>query len=272
MLNAPIAPLIDNLKAKFPFEGYTNNATAPYYTVGNTVSKYLNNGDTLLDFGSGPCDKTSIVSQLGIDTTACDDLQDDWYKREDNTQKILDFALSMSIEFNIDLNSAIQRQYDMVMMNDVLEHIHHSPRHLLNDLVSAIKTNGYLFITVPNITNLRKRLDVLRGRTNLPSFELFYWYPGPWRGPTREYTRYDLEMLVEFLELKTVELTTVHHMLANLSPKLVAPYKLFTRVFPDLADTWLLVASKPAGWTPKKDVSDSEFSEIYSKKSKNLYE
>ena len=263
--------LIEKLEKEFPFKGYTKNATAPYHTVKNTVSRHLKAGDRLLDFGCGPCDKTSIVSQLGILATACDDLQDDWYKRDDNTQKILDFAKSMNIDFEFDLSTALQKQYDMVMMNDVLEHIHHSPRDLLNDLVSAIKPEGYLFITVPNITNLRKRLDVLRGRTNLPSFELFYWYPGPWRGPTREYTRYDLEKLVDYLGLQTVELTTVHHMLANLSPKLVTPYKLITTVFPDLADTWLLVASKPTDWVPKKEISDTEFSEIYKQKSRDLY-
>ena len=271
MATTAIEPLIDELKKNFPFKGYPNDATAPYYTVGNTVSKFLKPGSTLLDFGSGPCDKTSIASQLGISATACDDLQDDWYKRDDNTQKILDFAKSMKIEFEFDLSKALNSQYDMVMMNDVLEHIHHSPRDLLNDLVSSIKTDGYLFITVPNITNLRKRLDVLRGRTNLPAYELFYWYPGPWRGPTREYTRYDLEKLVEYRGLKTVELTTVHHMLNNLSPKLTAPYKLITKVFPDLADTWLLVAEKPSGWVPKKEISESEFAAIYGKKSKDLY-
>ena len=272
MVSPAIDSLIERLRNEFPFDGYIGNTVAPYYTVGNTVSKYMNTGDQLLDFGSGPCDKTSIASQLGITVTACDDLQDDWYKREENTQKILNFAKSMDIEFEFDLTTALQKEYNMVMMNDVLEHIHHSPRDLLNDLVSAIKPDGHLFITVPNITNLRKRLDVMRGRTNLPAFELFYWYPGPWRGPTREYTRYDLEKLVDYLGLKTVELTTVHHMLANLSPKLVTPYKLITNVFPDLADTWLLVASKPVEWTPKKEISYEEFSGIYNQKSRNLYQ
>ena len=271
MNKAKLEALVEDLANEFPFKGYTKNATAPYYTIGRIISSYLKSGDQLLDFGSGPCDKTSIASQLGMVVTACDDLQDDWYKQNDNTQKILDFAESKNIDFQFDLSSALQKQYDMVMMNDVLEHIHHSPRDLLNDLVSAIKPDGYLFITVPNITNLRKRLDVIRGRTNLPSFELFYWYPGPWRGPTREYTRYDLEKLVDYLGLHTVKLTTVHHMLANLSPKLVAPYKLITQLFPDLADTWLLLATKPNGWEPKKEISEAEFSVIYHKKSKDLY-
>jgi len=263
--------LIQNLSDNFPFENYTVNATNQYHTVGSIINKYLKEGDSLLDFGCGPCDKTSIVSQHGIKTTACDDLKDDWYKQKDNTQKILDFAAAMNIDFKFELSTALQQEYNMVMMNDVLEHIHHSPKDLLNDLISAIKTEGYLFITVPNITNLRKRLDVLRGRTNLPAYELFYWYPGPWRGPTREYTRYDLEKMVAYLGLEITELGTVHHMLGNLSSNLIGTYKLITRFFPDLADTWLLVARKPTNWTAKKNITKEEFAKIYQQKSRELY-
>lgn len=262
---------ISNVKEKFPFEGYLDGSLAPYFTVGNTVTKYLKEGDSLLDFGSGPCDKTAIASDLGIACSACDDLQDDWYKRGNNTQKILDFAKSMDIDFSFDLKKSLEGQYDMVMMNDVLEHLHHSPRDILNDLIESINPGGYLFITVPNITNLRKRLDVLRGRTNLPKYDLFYWYPGPWRGPTREYTRGDLEQMTKFLGMELVELTTVHHMLSNLSPKLLPIYKGITKVFPDLADTWSLVAKKPDNWKPIKEISDSEFAKIYQHKSKKLY-
>lgn len=262
---------IQNVKEKFPFEGYLDGNHAPYYTVGNTLTKYLKKGDALLDFGSGPCDKTAIASDLGFNCSAFDDLQDDWYKKDNNTQNILDFAKSMDINFSFDLNESLSHEYDLIMMNDVLEHLHDSPRDILNDLISSIKSNGYLFITVPNITNLRKRLDVLRGRTNLPKYDLFYWYPGSWRGPVREYTRGDLEQMTDFLGLELVELTTVHHMLTNLSPKLLPIYKAITKVFPDLADTWSLVAKKPSGWKPKKEISESEFAKIYQTKSKQLY-
>jgi len=41
--------------------------------------------------------------------------------------------------------------YDLVMLNDVIEHLHDSPRELLNDLIILIKPGGYLLITVPNL-------------------------------------------------------------------------------------------------------------------------
>lgn len=257
----------EKVKKLFPFEGYMDNSPAPYFTVETTLEKHLSKGQTILDFGSGPCDKTAIASALGFQCTACDNLQDEWYSHKNNTGMILDFAKSMDIHFEFDLDTALKSEYDMVMMNDVLEHIHNSPRTILNSLIGSIKTEGYLFITVPNITNLRKRLDVLRGRTNLPKYDLFYWYPDPWRGPVREYTRGDLVQMTEFLGLQLVELSTVHHMLGNLSAKLVPTYKLVTKVFPDLADTWLLVAKKPENWKARDHISDSDFAQIYKKTS-----
>ena len=70
----------------------------------------------------------------------------------------------------------------MVMLNHVVEHLHDFPRDLLNDLLTLVKPSGLLFITVPNAGNVRKRLDLLRGKTNLPPYEGYYWYPGRWRG------------------------------------------------------------------------------------------
>jgi 2-polyprenyl-3-methyl-5-hydroxy-6-metoxy-1,4-benzoquinol methylase len=67
-------------------------------------------------------------------------------------------------------------EFDMVMLNGVLEHLHDSPRDLLNDLLERVRERGYLYITVANHVNLRKRI-VLRGKTSHPQYEQYYWYP-----------------------------------------------------------------------------------------------
>jgi len=101
----------------------------------------------------------------------------------------------------------------MVMCHDVLEHLHDSPRELLNDLAELIKPTGLLFITVPNAVNIRKRISVLVGNTNHPRFDTYYWYPGPWRGHVREYVRKDLELLCQYLGFTIEQLNGCHHML-----------------------------------------------------------
>ncbi|MGI9351168.1 MAG: class I SAM-dependent methyltransferase [Rhizobiaceae bacterium] len=251
------------LKARFPFKGYVDNNTAPYFTVGDVIRKYLNPGDRLFDLGSGPCDKTAIAQAMGIQCTAVDDLADDWHKTGDNVMRIEKFAREVGITFSRKFEPLQPDTFDMIMMNDVLEHIHDSPREILVELVRGLKPGGYLFFSVPNLANIRKRLDLLRGRTNLPRYPLYYWYKGVWRGPQREYVRNDLVLMCEFLGVEIVELYTVHHMLQNLSPAFHPAYKLVTIFFPDWRDTWILIARKPKSWHAKTELSETEFAEIY---------
>ena len=46
-------------------------------------------------------------------------------------------------------------------------------------------------VTVPNLVDIRKRIAVVFGKTNLGPFELYYWAPIPFRGHIREFTRDD---------------------------------------------------------------------------------
>lgn len=242
---------IDAVQERFPFKGYMGRQRQKYRTVGRIVRKYLDPGDRVYDFGSGPCDKTAVVACLGMECTAYDDLQDAWHKENDNREKIRRFAVQMGIDFVEDFPPGEEDAFDMVMMNDVLEHLHESPREILTELVDALRDGGYLFCSVPNLANIRKRLSLLFGRTNLPDYELYFWYPGTWRGPVREYVRGDLERMVDFMNLETVELRGAAHMMHRLPSDLFRPiYRLMVRLMPGLADTWVLVARKPGGWDP----------------------
>src|SRR4030042_560440 len=72
----------------------------------------------------------------------------------------------LGIDFKLSNNGYIlfeKSSFDMLMMHDVLEHLHDSPRDLLNDLLELVKPEGYLFITVPNAVNIKKRISVLFG-------------------------------------------------------------------------------------------------------------
>jgi len=261
--------IIAELEDDFPFENYLQTGLASYRTVFDIVSRYLNPGQSLFDFGAGPCDKTAVAQRLGVQCSVWDDYSDAWYLREDNRAKIEAFAKSRDIELLAEFPTSLESDsFDMIMLNDVLEHIHDSPRDILNGLLSGLKEGGYLFVTVPNLANIRKRLSVLRGRTNLPAFDLYYWYQGPWRGPVREYVRGDMVSLCANLGLEQTQLGTVHHMLGNLPPIAQPLYKAATRVFPDWKDRWVLVARKPQGWQARTHISDKEFATIYGAKSR----
>lgn len=268
------------VRDKFPFEGYMAPQMDAYRNIARTVLRLLHVGARILDFGAGPCDKTAILQTLGFECFAYDDLQDEWHKVEGNREKIINFARDFGITYEVALHDKLPFQkntFDMIMMHDILEHLHDSPRVLLNDLLELAKPDGYLFITVPSLVNIRKRIHVLFGRTNLPQFRGYYWYPGKWRGHIREYTKTDLELLSEYLSLEIIELRGCHHMLSKL-PKLVRPiYLCVTGVFNGWRDSWLLVGKKKTGWKSSKHLPKSKLAEIlrisssYQYKGEELY-
>ena len=253
----------------FPFEGYMTpeegKTKGAYSNIADTVLRHLQPGSAILDFGCGPCEKTAILQFLGFHCSAYDDLQDDWHKLPGNREKILSFANKCGIDFKQATGGLMpfsKNSFDMIMLHDVLEHLHDSPCNLLNDLLELAKPNGLLFVTVPNAVNIRKRIDVLLGKTNLPPFEGYYWYPGSWRGHIREYVHNDLVLLADYLNLEVLELRGCDHMLQKLSSSIRPAYLFVTTLFPGWKDSWLLVARKKQGWAVKKTLPQSELARI----------
>jgi len=259
----------NKVKKEFPFAGYVDNALSGVVdNIACTIKKYLNPPAKILDFGSGPCDKTAVIQCLGYECSAFDDLLDDWHRKDNNLEKIIHFTKKFGIDFKLAENGYLpfpKEYFDMVMSHDVLEHLHDSPRDLLNDLCELLKPNGLLFITVPNLVNIRKRISVLCGKTNLPDYGTYYWYPGPWRGHVREYVKKDLILLSQYLGLEILPLRGCHHMLHRVPRKIRPIYLMLTKIFTGWRDSWLLVARKPENWIPKKNLSKEEFSKIMGK-------
>lgn len=260
------AAAIETVRRTFPFPGYLSEDDQPYLTIADTVTRCLPPGSRVLDFGAGPCDKTAVVQLLGYACSACDDLQDDWHKFSNNREQIQRFATQMGVDFKL----VVPRQplgypegsFDMVMLHDVLEHLHDSPRELLNELVGLLKDDGLLFVTVPNAVRFGKRFSVLLGRSGLTSYDGYYWSSGPWRGHVREYVKGELELLSRYLGLPVVELSGCDLRLGRWPARVRPLFQRLTAPFPGLKDTWLLLARKPAGWRSRKELSRDESARI----------
>jgi SAM-dependent methyltransferase len=253
--------LINQVESQFPFENYMSRRPEAYHDILSHVENLLDKGARILDFGAGPCDKTAVVQQYGYNCVAYDDLGDPWHKRNNNQEKIKEFAKKVGVDFiqatSHDSIPFSKNTFDMIMLHGVIEHFHSSPRILLNQLISFLKTGGYLYITVPNAVNIRKRLDVLRGRTNLPPYDEFYWCPNEWRGHIREYTKGDLQQLGQFLKLKNIQLHGCHHMLERFGKHQVIKYiyKTCMIFFPNMRDVWTFIGQKPQDWQPQTEIS-----------------
>lgn len=258
-----------------PFEGYMDPAKRAYRDIARTVLKYLEPPARILDFGAGTCDKTAILSALGFECSACDDFGDHWYMLPGNREKILTFAHNFNVRYCViddETNFPFEKgEFDMLMMHEVLEHLHDSPRDLVNDLLEFVKPEGYFFVTVPNAVNLMKRARVVFGRTNLPSFQYYYWYPNPWRGHVREYVRDDVVKLTEYLNLDCTELRSCHHLVHGAPVFLRPVWVALTNIFTGGRDSWLLVAKKKPDWAPKKSLPQEELYAILDRYTSHKY-
>ncbi len=251
---------ISSVRALFPFPGYIEDEPWGIRNIISSIARYIRPGSRVLDFGSGPMDKTAVLQHMGYRCSAVDDLLDSWHLEADNRETIITFAARLGINFRLGSQLSFKpHSFDLVMMCDVLEHLHDSPRTLLNNILPLLKPDGYLFILVPNAVNLRKRIDVLRGKTNLPAFDGFYWCSSPFRGHVREYVRDDLRQLSTFLGLTLIELKSCHNMLRKLPKWLRLPFRAVTVLFPGWRDSWILVAQKPVGWMPRPTLSGDSY-------------
>jgi 2-polyprenyl-3-methyl-5-hydroxy-6-metoxy-1,4-benzoquinol methylase len=239
----------------FPFEGFPNTMRCNR-EITRTIMRYLPTGATVLDYASGSCSRSAFLSRCGFRVFACDDLSDAWHLQNGNRERISMFAEKMGVSFHLVEATTDcpyrKDQFDLVMMNDILEHLHDSPRTLLCRVVEWTKPGGYLLITVPNAANLRKRASLLFGKSNYPPYGDFFWHPSPFRGHVREYVVDDLRQLCNFMNLKSVELRDIHIWVDVRLKNAVSRclYLCLTSMIPfsGVRDSLLLLAQKPSNW------------------------
>ncbi|MEI6066090.1 MAG: methyltransferase domain-containing protein [Methylococcaceae bacterium] len=243
----------------FPFNDYID--VSVYYeilAILRELNKFVSDfeGKKLLDIGSGPMDKTAIFQFMGFQCYAVDDLSDPWHNRDSNINLIKSFAKSTGINFfhqkDGDYTIPFDAQsFDVVCSLAVIEHLHESPRSLLNTMGNYLKVNGLLVVVMPNSVNLRKRLSVLIGRTNYVPVEQFFYSDGLWRGHVREYTLAEAEFICRQSGFEVVASRTFES-LAQV--KLKTPFRqlylLMGSVLPTTRSSLLVVCRKPPTWMP----------------------
>lgn len=258
--DAELSRVLREVDASLPVEGYMgiNVDEAAGFTA-RRVEKHLPRGSSILDFGSGPGDGAAVLAGLGYRMSATDDLCDEWHLAGNMRERIFAFMRRWNVEFFLSEEGKPwpwpAQHFDMVMSHHVLEHLVDSPRELMVSLTNLVRDGGYVYISVPSAVNIRKRISLLRGQTNHPPFDKYYWSEGTWRGHRREYCRDDLVQLAACLGLNIVELQTYHYMTYQLSPVVKKVYEAVTAIVPGWRDSWYLITQRPAGWkAPQKQL------------------
>ena len=235
------------LERSFPFEGYLHLGTGAQRSIAELVAQRVPAQGEILDIGCGPCDKTAVLSRMGYRCTGIDDFGDPWHREGQNLARIGRFARSAGVDLLEGDGHAVpfeDESFDAVLACDVIEHLHASPRALLERALGLLREGGWLVLSVPNAVNLRKRLDVIRGRTNYPPYRQFF-ESDTWRGHVREYVWDDLVQLATFLGLEEATVHGRHHMLGVLPRWAQLPYRALTAHAPALRDSLVLCGRKP---------------------------
>lgn len=253
---------------EYPFPGYLNDASRHQLrAIVDGIEKFAPDATELLDVGSGPLDKAAVLQRIGFRCSAVDDLADPWHLIGDNRETILNFGRREGVQFHLqpDGDYSIpfpKEHFDVVTSIAVIEHLHDSPRHILNAMGEHLKTGGLLIVVMPNAVNLRKRLDVLRGRTNYNPLGELYHSLGPYRGHVREYTIAETREICELNGFIVKSAGTFDHLGDSLPPGWRHAYKLAGKLVPTLLTGLIVVAAKPAGWSPRAEDAESYFRAI----------
>ncbi len=104
----------------------------------------------VLDLGCGSGFYSTALHKLGYDMTAAD--VSDQFKYRDEI-KFVRFDADKKMPFESDF-------FDYVVLAEIIEHLK-DPNRVINDVHRVLKTNGKLFLSTPNILNLKSRMRFL---------------------------------------------------------------------------------------------------------------
>lgn len=208
----------------------------------------LSDGARVLDLGAGGLDKVLPLAAQGFECVAFDDFGDPWHKsacgaiadlaREYNVSLVEGSLRALSAEWPLG-------NYDMIMLNDVIEHLSFSPLPLIDQCLKHLNTGGILLINVPSCVNIKKRVKCLLGLSIYPPADQFFLSEGDFRGHIREYSRRDLEFIARNLSgVRLYEIKSVSHMIGVIpgSLRFLARFVFF--LFPSFSDSWQLILRK----------------------------
>jgi 2-polyprenyl-3-methyl-5-hydroxy-6-metoxy-1,4-benzoquinol methylase len=107
--------------------------------------KYLmgfSNPKTMLDIGCNIGNALEVAEDLGIEAEGVD-----------VNKSAIDIAKKKGLNAKVKDFNKIDKQYDLIFMNDLIEHLE-DPLHSLNKINELCKKKGYIYITTPKVNSL----------------------------------------------------------------------------------------------------------------------
>lgn len=224
--------------AQYPTKFFIDAEVGTYQRTLNYIYSRASAANRILDIGFFIPIIPIALAKLGFSVSAIEKLI--YYDKA--LDEIISFARkkyaievldSDVIEDNL---SDLEHQFDMVILQAVLEHLNGTPKYVLNRARQFVKPAGTILVEVPNAARLRKRLVFLmKGKVPFAPFYDYYHSAYPFAGHNREYTIDDLKYALDQSGLDLVRLDVYQK-----SP--VKPQPLWDRVI-----YWLELLG-PASW------------------------
>src|SRR5258708_1180813 len=143
------------------------------------VVQHLLKDGVFLDIGTGMGIAPRFVRQLGVRTISVDSLAAAGKSAIENVKLagVEGYFCDVTRE-HIPLEEGT---VDCVLFADVIEHLIHSPKPVLQEISRTLKPSGVCIATTPNATRLTVRLKVLMGYSNWANIDEYFdcdFHPG----------------------------------------------------------------------------------------------
>lgn len=249
---------IEAIRNDFPFPEILEETEDTITAIALGLSKLVSVPGKILDLGCGALDKVLVYQQMGYECYAVDDFQDAWHQDENNLNPVLTLAQARGINVHYQESPWEvpweRGTFDVVTIVNVIEHLHESPRYVLNFAGEYLKPGGLLIVVMPNSANLRKRISVLFGNSNYTPVRGLYEFEGLWRGHTREYTLNETKQIIDWTGFQIIMSDTFHGLLTSRLRKKVVRilFRFLCILVPRYRDSLVVVARKPDDWEPRE--------------------
>jgi len=165
----------------------------------DTINRILPAGGSLVDIGTGLGLVPTTFHLLGHSVISTD------FPTTGGVQhlnRLMDYGIrGHFLEVGKDPIPEPDDSVDVVFVGNVIEHLPHTPRYFLQDLIRILKPGGHLVVDTKNAVDLKTRLKMLLGVSNWPTLRGIY----PIEYNYMHHKEYTLAELVDVLELSGLE-------------------------------------------------------------------
>jgi SAM-dependent methyltransferase len=161
----------------------------------------------VLEVGAWFGSSAVALRRLGYDVVACDRYSSYGDAFDSNVELMRSEGIrvvSTDRGNELDQIAALGR-FDVVLAGALIEHVPHTPRHLLETLLGTVRPGGLLLLDTPNVARYWNRRALERGETIFQPIEDQFLSEPPWEGHHREYTADELKWMLEHIGCEEVD-------------------------------------------------------------------